>query len=132
MLGFRDFGITTDSNLSQTKVEAMFDIGQARPFDVEYWATKRPDLSKIQVPAFVIASWSDRGLYTCGDLDAFEKIASKHKYLQVHGQNKLEYFHRPSTFEHRKAFFDQYLKGQDDTIKAWPVSATSCGRETTK
>jgi len=30
------------------------------PLDDEYWQNKRPDLSKIAVPALICASWSDQ------------------------------------------------------------------------
>ncbi len=51
----------------------MLDMGVAHPLDDEYWASKRPNFSKIIVPAYVIASWSDQGLHTRGTLEAFEK-----------------------------------------------------------
>jgi putative CocE/NonD family hydrolase len=106
---------------STSKVEALFDMGTAHPFDDEYWASKRPDFSKIEVPAYVIASWSDQGLHTRGTLEAFENIASKHKYLEVHGRKKWAYFHQPSTVERQRAFFDRYLMGKDDAIDSWPL-----------
>lgn len=107
--------------ISTSKVEAMYDMGTKHPLDDEYWASKRMDLSKIEVPAFVIASWSDQGLHTRGTLEAFEKIASKHKYLEVHGRKKWAYFHQPSTFERQRAFFDRYLMGKEDAIVSWPL-----------
>jgi predicted acyl esterase len=48
------------------QVEDVAGLAMEHPFDDEYWASKRPDLTAIQVPAFVVASWSDHGLHTRG------------------------------------------------------------------
>jgi hypothetical protein len=49
--------------------------------DDEYWASKRPILENIEVPALICASWSDHGLHTRGSIEAFERISSKQKWL---------------------------------------------------
>jgi predicted acyl esterase len=94
---------------------------QNHPFDDEYWATKRPDLVRVEVPTFIIASWSDQGLHTRGTLAAFEQISSREKYLLIHGRKKWSHFHDPSTFEQQRAFFDRFLKGEKSTAAgSWP------------
>lgn len=105
---------------STTKVEAMADMMKRHPFDDAYWESKRPDLSQIDVPAYVLASWSDQGLHTRGTLRAFEQLSSAPKYLEVHGRKKWEYYHQPSTLERQRLFFDRYLKGVDNEVEDWP------------
>lgn len=106
---------------SISKVEAMREMGMEHPLDDEYWASKRPDLSKIEVPTYVIASWADQGLHTRGTLRGFEEISSKHKHLEVHGRKKWAWYHNPATFERLRAFFDQYVKGTGNETDSWPL-----------
>lgn len=105
---------------SISNVEAMREMGMKHPLDDEYWATKRPDLSKIQVPAYVIASWADQGLHTRGTLAGFEQISSKHKFLEVHGRKKWAFYHNPANFGRQLAFFDQFVKGTGNGTDTWP------------
>lgn len=105
---------------SATKVEAMADMMLEHDLDDGYWDSKRMDLSRIDVPAYVIASWSDQGLHTRGTLAAFEQLSSAQKYLEVHGRKKWEYYHQPSTVERQRQFFDRFLKGLDNGVDDWP------------
>lgn len=105
---------------STAKVEAMADMMGLHPLDDDYWASKRPDLSRIEVPAYVIASWSDQGLHTRGTLAAFEQISSAHKFLEVHGRKKWAYYHSPPSVERQRQFFDRFLKDVDNGVDDWP------------
>jgi uncharacterized protein len=105
---------------SRSKVEALADMMEEHTLDDPYWESKRPDLEAIEVPAYVIASWSDQGLHTRGTLAAFEQIGSAHKYLEVHGRKKWEYYHSPSSVTRQRAFFDRFLKGVDNEVAEWP------------
>jgi len=58
------------------------------PLDDAYWASKRPELASIRVPALVCASWSDQGLHTRGSLEGFRHISSTQKWLYTHGRGK--------------------------------------------
>ncbi len=117
---FPTFWLKHRLKYSTTKVEAVADMMVDHPLDDSYWDTKRPDLSKIDVPAYVIASWSDQGLHTRGTLAAFEQISSPHRYLEVHGRKKWEYYHQPSTVNRQRQFFDRYLKDIDNGVDDWP------------
>ncbi len=82
------------------------------PLDDEYWAAKRPDLLRIEVPALVCASWSDHGLHTRGSLEGFERIGSRAKWLFTHGRRKWETFYSAEARAVQRRFFDCYLKGE--------------------
>ena len=105
---------------SMNRVEDITAMMQEHPFFDRYWATKVADLSKIEVPAFVVASWADQGLHLRGTLKAFETIASKQKWLQIHGRKKWENFHQPDSVEKQRTFFDHFLKGIDNDVPRWP------------
>ena len=48
-------------------------MAKQHPLFDDYWASKNADLSKITVPAFVVASWSDHGLHTPWDTRRFQE-----------------------------------------------------------
>jgi len=101
------------------QVEDLVRMAKEHPFFDDYWASKNADLTKITVPAFIVASWSDHGLHTRGTLEAFRKIASTDKYLLIHGRKKWQFFRQMVDLQ--KQFFDRYLKGIDNSeVKYWP------------
>jgi hypothetical protein len=93
---------------------------QEHPFFDSYWESKNPDLSKITVPAYVVASWTDQGLHTRGTIEAFKKISSKDKWLEVHGRKKWAYFYQEDSVRRQQAFFDHFLKGIPTEVSDWP------------
>ncbi len=101
------------------RVENIFEMSKRHPFIDSYWATKTADLGKIDVPAYVVASWGDQGLHTRGTLEAFKKISSRHKWLEIHGRKKWEYYYQPETVERTRKFFDHFLKGTDNEVPNW-------------
>jgi len=105
---------------SANRVEDVAAMMREHPLFDAYWATKVADFAKINVPAFVVASWSDQGLHLRGTLQAFNSIASKEKWLVIHGRKKWENYHQPDSVEKQQAFFDRYLKGIDNEVQQWP------------
>ena len=63
------------------RVENLAAETLAHPFFDEFWASKAPLLSRIDVPAYVVASWSDQGLHTRGTFEGFGAIGSAQKWL---------------------------------------------------
>lgn len=94
--------------------ENLLEQIQRHPLDDEYWASKRPDLARINVPALVCASWSDQGLHTRGSLEGFLQISSEHKWLYTHGRRKWETFYSSEAQALQQQFFDYFLKGIED------------------
>jgi predicted acyl esterase len=107
----------------------------ARPFDDDWWASKRPAFDAIEIPALVCANWSDHGLHTRGSLLGFEGMRSEQKWLFTHGRRKWETFYGEEARTTQLRFFDRFLKGEangwDDTprvrlevresLKRWTV-----------
>lgn len=93
---------------------------RAHPLYDSYWQSKDCDLESITAPAFIVASWSDQGLHTRGTLEAYKRIASRQKWLEVHGRKKWHYYYRPESVAKQREFFDHFLKTPATSVPAWP------------
>ena len=85
-----------------------------------YQQTRQANLSQIECPAYVVADWGDQGLHTRGTLLGFEKIASKSKWLEIHGRKKWQYFYQPSSLKRQEAFYQKFLKEEPSEVDTWP------------
>jgi hypothetical protein len=105
---------------STTRTEDTSANVSAHPLYDAYWASKECDLEAIEVPAYVVASWSDHGLHTRGTLEAYKRMRSRQKWLRVHGRKKWAYYYDPSQVEKQRQFFDHFLKAPGVMVPAWP------------
>ena len=105
---------------STTRTEDTPANVEAHPLYDAYWASKECDLEAIDLPAYVVASWSDHGLHTRGTLEAYKRMRSTQKWLEVHGQKKWAYYYEPAHVEKQQQFFDHFLKTPGTTVPAWP------------
>jgi predicted acyl esterase len=100
--------------------ESFLNETEAHPLDDQYWASKRPDLQNIEVPALICASWSDHGLHTRGSIEAFGRISSAQKWLFTHGRKKWETFYSEEALAWQKRFLDRFLKDIDNGMDLMP------------
>ncbi len=105
---------------SLTRTEDTWANVQAHPLWDAYWKSKEVDLEAIRAPAYVVASWSDQGLHTRGTLEAFKRISSPRKWLEVHGQKKWAHYYRAASRRRRVEFFDHFLQQRNTQLAAWP------------
>lgn len=105
---------------SSTQIEDLKRETEEHPLYDAFWASKVADWSRITVPAYVVASWSDQGMHTRGTLEVYERIASKQKWLEVHGRKKWAYYYEPESVRRQEAFFDHFLKGEPSEVARWP------------
>lgn len=105
---------------STTRTEDTWANVQAHPLHDDYWRSKEFDLEAIETPAYVVASWSDHGLHSRGTLEAFKRISSREKWLEVHGQKKWAHYYKPESRARRLAFFDCFLKQKPTSVSTWP------------
>lgn len=105
---------------SVSRVEDISALAETRGFFDEYWVAKIADFSQIEVPAYVVASWSDHGLHSRGTLRAFRGMSSKQKWLEIHGRKKWDYFLQDDSVEKQMKFFDHFLKGIANDVPSWP------------
>ena len=114
---------------STTSVEDLATETAERRFFDAYWASKAADFSRITVPAFVVASWTDQGLHTRGTLEGFKGIASKQKWLEIHGRKKWAYYYESESVRRQMDFFDHILKGVANAVTDWPEVRLEVRRE---
>ena len=79
----------------------------------------RPELSRV--PALVCATWSDHGMHTRGSFGGFAQSSATQKWLYTHGQPKWSTFYGVETIETQLAFFDHFLKGEDNGWDRRPI-----------
>jgi predicted acyl esterase len=109
-----------EQTVSRGRVEDWLANQIANPLVDCYYSQKQPDFSRVTVPAFVGASWSDQGIHTRGTLQGYRLISSKQKWLLIHGRNKWGTFTSPEMREKQRIFYDHFLKGQDGGLMSWP------------
>ncbi|MFH1487945.1 MAG: CocE/NonD family hydrolase, partial [Pseudomonadota bacterium] len=91
----------------------------AHPLYDDFWRQKHPDLSRIDVPAYICVSWSSH-LHNRGGLEGYKQIASKEKWLEIHGRKEWEYYYTRECLERQRRFMDYCLKGKETGIKEMP------------
>ena len=84
-----------------------------------YWEDKAAKLENIEVPAYVVASYSSP-LHVYGTFEAFQRISSKNKWLRVHNTQEWIDYYDPVYKEDLRRFFDHYLKGIDNGWEQTP------------
>ena len=85
-----------------------------------YWRERNPDLSKITVPLFSAANWGGQGLHPRGNFEGFVRVASKEKWLEVHGIEHWTHFYTDYGVGLQQKFFGHFLKGEDTGWKNQP------------
>ena len=102
-----------------------------RPTWDAYWQDKAANLEAIDVPAYVVASWTNN-VHTHGTLEGWRRISSADKWLRIHNTQEWRDFYDPTYSAELCAFFDRYLKGEDNGWEATPrirVSVLNLGGE---
>ncbi|MCT4458644.1 CocE/NonD family hydrolase [Lactiplantibacillus paraplantarum] len=77
------------------------------------WQDKIADTNKINVPAFVIGSYSNT-LHTMGTFRAWRTLGSEEKWLRIHDRQEWPYYYDQDNTEELRRFFDHYLLDQDN------------------
>lgn len=88
--------------------------------DAEVWQDKVADPSKITVPAFVIASYSNT-LHTMGTFRSWRTLGSKEKWLRIHDRQEWPYYYDEKNIEELRRFFDYYLLDKDNDWTTTPT-----------
>ena len=104
----------------RSRVEDWQKAIESHPLLDDFWRSKQPDLEQIDIPTYVVASWTDHGIHTRGTIEGFRRIASRHKYLEVHGRKKWSRYYWDESVQRQISFFDRYLKGQKNDVDHWP------------
>ncbi len=79
------------------------------PLMNSYWQDKAAKLKNIQVPAYVVASYTSP-VHTEGTIRGFRCIASKDKWLRIHNTQEWPDYYVPAHRDDLQRFFDRFLK----------------------
>lgn len=109
LAGFTGGGFTEDMP-SQAFTNPLYD---------EYWESKAAALESIEVPAYIVGSWTNL-LHTRGTLDAWRRISSPKKWLRIHNTHEWNDMYNPVNVEDLRRFLDHVVMGADNGWEATP------------
>lgn len=84
-----------------------------------YWEDKSAELENIDVPAYVVASYTNP-IHTYGTLEGYRRIASKDKWLRIHNTGEWDDYYNAEHTEDLRMFFDRYLMGKQNGWEQTP------------
>ena len=113
--GFRFGNSMSDTEEMEDVVSNML----AHPLLDEYWQDKIAALDKIDVPAYIVASFTTR-IHGIGTFRGWRNIYSKEKWLRVHCTQEWPDLHCTYNENDLLKFFDHYMKGVDNGWEKTP------------
>jgi uncharacterized protein len=93
------------------------DFGEqilAHPLDDQYHRDRSPDFDAITTPLLSAGNWGGQGLHLRGNVEGYVRSASSQKWLELHGIEHWTHFYTDYGRELQLAFFDHFLKGEDN------------------
>lgn len=103
----------TEEELGKNRNNFYEDCLAAKLDTDDFWQSRMPDHSKIEVPLLSTANWGGQGLHPRGNFEGFVRSSSKHKWLEVHGIEHWTHFYTDYGVDLQKRFFGHFLKGED-------------------
>jgi hypothetical protein len=85
-----------------------------------YHRARSPQWDKVTVPLLSAANWGGQGLHPRGNFEGFMRAASSEKWLEAHGLEHWTHFYTDYGRLLQKAFFDCYLKGENNGWRERP------------
>lgn len=89
------------------------------PTQDAFWADKEAQLENIDVPAYVVASYTNP-IHVMGSIEGFRRISSADKWLRIHNTGEWDDYYKPEHVEDLRRFFDRYLMGAPNGWEATP------------
>jgi predicted acyl esterase len=83
------------------------------PLATAFWDDKIAQYDRIDVPAYVVASYSNT-LHCAGTFRAWRRMASAQKWLRIHNTQEWPDYYDEDNLERLYQFFDYFLKGDDN------------------
>ena len=103
----------TEEELGANRRDFYGDISDNPLDSAEFWQSRMPDWSKVEVPVLTAANWGGQGLHPRGNFEGFVRAASTRKWLEVHGIEHWTEFYTDYGVALQKRFFGHFLKGDD-------------------
>mgnify|MGYP001121360763 CR=1 FL=1 len=101
------------------RIEDMEAGMREHPTFDEYWACRVANWSQVKVPTYAVSEFSN-DLHLRGTIEAWKGIASEQKFLELRGDKEWQGFYEPESQARIKAFFDRFLKGENNQVDSWP------------
>jgi predicted acyl esterase len=92
----------------------VYQAGLQHPFDDAYFKARTPVAERITVPFLSAGNWGGLGLHLRGNVEAFERAASRQKWLEMHTDTHFASMYMPDAVALQRRFFDHFLKGEDN------------------
>jgi hypothetical protein len=105
--------------LAQNRANYLEDV-LAHPLNDTFYHERTPDLSRIDVPALVVANWGGLGLHLRGTIRGWMGLGSRQKWLKVQSGSYFHTFLQPKNVALQRRFFDRWLKGMDNGWESEP------------
>ncbi|MEJ7487406.1 MULTISPECIES: CocE/NonD family hydrolase [Staphylococcus] len=102
-------------------IEDLIQAQKDHPLFDDFWKQRQAPLHQIKTPILACASWSTQGLHNRGSFEGFKQASSEDKWLYIHGRKEWESYYARENLERQKAFFDYYLKEEDNDWKDTPT-----------
>lgn len=90
------------------------------PLEDEWYRQRTPRFDRIEVPLLSAGNWGGLGLHLRGNIEGWNRVASKDKWLSIHIGTHFESFYLPRYIEMQKRFFAHFLKGEDNGWRDQP------------
>jgi len=104
----------TNEELESNRTNMYEDLISNKLVTDDYWQERIPDFTKIITPVLSSANWGGQALHSRGNFEGFNNIASKEKWLEVHGLEHWTEFYTDYGMNLQKKFFGYYLKEEQN------------------
>ncbi len=113
--------LLSDAELERSRVDLPAEVRSRQLLD-DWMDAQAVDWAKVVVPLLSVGSWGSVGLHLRGNVEAFRRGASPHKWLvllDAQGPG-IDRFFSPHGVGMQRRFFDRFLKAADDGWSAEP------------
>lgn len=91
----------------------VYEAAKAHPFDDQLYRQWLPDPAEIEVPFVSVGNWGNHILHLRGNVEAFTRARSPHKWLRLIVGDHFTPFYSPEALALQEAFFGHYLLDED-------------------
>lgn len=115
--GFNDSII--EETYGQGRIEDVPAMVARYPLFNEYWAEKDAAVENIDVPAYVVGSWTNP-VHSRGTLWAWQRLRTEQRWLRVHNTMEWPDYYSPEGVSDLRRFFDHILKDVENDWESTP------------
>ncbi|MCB6608643.1 CocE/NonD family hydrolase [[Clostridium] symbiosum] len=105
----------SEEELLQNRADPSLDPRSIEVLNPQF-EQKLTALEKITVPVLSCGNWGGNGLHLRGNVEGYNRVSSKQKWLELHGREHFTEFYTDYGVCLQKRFFNYFLKGEGN----WP------------